>query len=48
MTTLENRPNTALVVIDVQNRSWARPTSGTRWSRTSAAWWRKLAPRRFP
>ena len=38
MTTLENRPNTALLVIDVQNGVVRGLIDATRSSRTSAAW----------
>ena len=41
MTTLENRPNTALLVVDVQNGVVGGLTSGTRSSRTSPAWSRR-------
>ena len=37
MTTLENRPNTALLVIDVQNGVVRGRTTGTPWSPTSTA-----------
>ena len=48
MTTLENRPNTALIVIDVQNGVVGGRTSATRSSRTSAASSRRRARSRSP
>ena len=40
MTTLTDRPTTALLVIDVQNGVVGARTGETRWSPTSAPWWK--------
>ena len=48
MTTLENRPNTALLVIDVQRGVVAGATSATRSSRTSASLVEKARRERVP
>ena len=41
MTTLENRPNAALLVVDVQNGVVMGTTSATLWWRISSALFRK-------
>jgi hypothetical protein len=45
MTTLENRPNTALLVVDVQNGVEGRTRATQSW-RTSAAWSRRRGKNR--
>ncbi len=45
MTSLSNRPNAALVVIDVQRASSATRPGATKWSATSALWSTRHGPR---